>query len=65
MTTLAEFLLVRIAEDEQTARAAAAGPWGTKDAWLSFTDKLWRQLDEDETVDHIARPRLRGTGTAR
>lgn len=48
MTTLADFLLARIAEDEERARAAAQGPW------------TWREYGGRNGVDPV--PYLTGRG---
>lgn len=59
---ITEFLLARIAEDEQAARAATAGPWEVRPYWFTSGDRSWSAVPEviDEDIDahdaeHIAR----------
>lgn len=56
MTTLLEFIEARLAEDEQTARAAIAEVEQGA-SWLAITDDVWKRavFDADRIADHIAR----------
>jgi hypothetical protein len=52
MTTLTEFLLARIAEDEAAAQAATPGPWN---AGAQYADAaLWVGDDHSEGIAHAS-----------
>jgi hypothetical protein len=46
MTTLAEFLLARIADDEAEARAATPGPWETRLYWFTSSGQSWASVPD-------------------
>lgn len=54
MTTLTDFLLARIAEDEEIARSAALPPW-KHEGYAVANHTLIVETDDVEDAEHIAR----------
>ena len=61
VTDLVEFLWARFDEDEQIAKAAAAGPWHMDESQRIYADDgayvtaPWTEDERDDDLDHIVR----------